>query len=518
MKTIVYTLFLVVFCGLSAIGQTPPSNLNGSNLRTWLKKNYHEGQHITLGYSSARRQMYNFIDNKNNKIEGVYSGYEKSWEFGGTGTNPMPINAEHTVPQSFFDRAEPMRSDIHHLFPTFANWNSTRSNHKFAEIVDSKTDKWMYLNTSQKSIPRDNKNAYSESDTNVFEPREVHKGNTARAVFYFYTMYPGKAGSISSLGDINTLYQWHLDDPVDAAEAARNNAIEKVQGDRNPYIDQPSLVARAWGLGSGSTPTTPSPNPIPTPSGTNTLFISEYVEGTSNNKAIEIANQTGITISMSAYSIRKQTNGSGKWSSDYFLSGNLSNGDVYVVGNTNATNELKSRADILTGNAIITFNGNDPVGLFKNGKLVDIVGRFNGGKDDFAKDRTLIRVSAVRTGATSYNSNDWKAYVVDTFAALGNLNLGRKAQITGDFETASEVIAIKAYPNPSNGNVTIAVPFIGNDSLQLSVYDTSGRLIYKEDRESNGTERFELEINSQGVYLVKVVGQYINATTMLTIR
>lgn len=509
MKTILYSLVIVVLCSFSTIAQTPPSNLNGSSLRSWLKQNYYDGRHSSLGYSEARRQMYNYIDNKNNYITGVYSGYQKYWRFGGTGTNPMPINAEHTVPQSFFDRDEPMRSDIHHLFPTFANWNSTRSNHKFAEITDSRTEKWMYLNNSQSSIPRSNKNAYSESDGDVFEPREIQKGNTARAIFYFYTMYPGEAGTISSVGDINTLYQWHLNDPVDATERARNNAIAQVQGSRNPYIDQPSLVARAWSLGSNPTP----------PSTSNTLFISEYVEGTSFNKAIEIANQTGRTVNMSGYTIRKQTNGSGSWSSDFYLSGNLSNGGVYVIGNTNAAYDLRRRANVLTGNAIVTFNGNDPIGLFKNGELVDIVGRFNGGSSDFAKDRTLIRIASISTGDTSYDSRDWKAYVPDTFAALGNLSLGRKAEINGELggQTA-QVTRINVYPNPSNGSATVAVPASPNDTLQLSVYDTSGRLIYKEDRISKGEERFELKQLFSGVYLVKVVGLRVNAVSKLTVR
>ncbi|WP_157699005.1 endonuclease [Bernardetia litoralis] len=65
--------------------------------------------------------MYNYIDNKNNSITGVYSGFVQPWTDGGTGTNPMPINCEHTVPQSFFWEANPMVSDIYHLFPTYSN-------------------------------------------------------------------------------------------------------------------------------------------------------------------------------------------------------------------------------------------------------------------------------------------------------------------------------------------------------------------------------------------------------------
>ena len=240
---------------LATWAQIPaPTNLNGNDLKVWLKANYYDGKHITLGYdgaNGARSKMYNFIDNQNNTIVGVYSGYVKSWTAGGTGTNPDPINCEHTVPQSFFGKSEPMRSDIHHLFPTYKNWNSVRSNYPFSEIDDNQTTRWMRNTTSVSSIPSTNIDEYSEQANQMFEPREDHKGNVDRAVFYFYTMYPTQAGNISRVGDLNTLYQWHLNDPVDANERARNNSIEQFQGDRNPYVDYPDLVARAWGFATG---------------------------------------------------------------------------------------------------------------------------------------------------------------------------------------------------------------------------------------------------------------------------
>jgi hypothetical protein len=102
-------------------------------------------------------------------------------------------------------------------------------------------------------IPTSHIDAYSELKKNTsFEPREDHKGNVARAVYYFYTMYPSKAGNISRIADKDTLFKWHTDDPVDTAERIRNDRIEARQGNRNPYIDYPSLVAVAWGHGNSS--------------------------------------------------------------------------------------------------------------------------------------------------------------------------------------------------------------------------------------------------------------------------
>ena len=69
---------------------------------------------------------------------------------------------------------------------------------------------------------------------------------TRRSVFYFYTMYPTQAGVLADVGDPDMLYQWHLDDPVDATEVTRNNRTEVAQGNRNPYIDHPEWVYEAW--------------------------------------------------------------------------------------------------------------------------------------------------------------------------------------------------------------------------------------------------------------------------------
>ena len=519
MKHLLIT-FAFLISGYSVLlAQTPPSDLNGNALRTWLKRNYYDGQHRTLGYSEARRQMYNRIDNKSNAIEGVYSGYKKNWQAGGTGTNPEPINTEHTVPQSFFNRADPMRSDIHHLFPTYANWNSTRSNHKFAEIPDNRTQKWMVLTNSQSSIPRSNRSAYSESDGSVFEPRESQKGNTARAIFYFYTMYPTQAGAISRVADINTLYQWHLNDPADATERDRNTAIADVQGDRNPYIDQPNLVARAWNLTGNPTP--PNPNPVP-PVTSNTLFLSEYVEGSSYNKALEIGNQTGRTVNMSGYTIRKQTNGSGAWSDEFFLRGNISNGSVYVIGNRNADSRLTSRADVVTGHPVVTFNGNDPIGLFRNGTLVDIIGRFNGGSGNFAKDQTLIRKSVVNTGSSSYTAGQWNTYASDTFTTLGSLNSGSKdgkAVIASSEVLVSTKISV--YPNPSvTGRISINIPEgFKNSTVKLQIIDILGQSVYEGKKMMPNTEEtFTITNLSSGLYIVKVVGEQVTTSTKFTVR
>ncbi|WP_242926180.1 endonuclease [Pontibacter vulgaris] len=258
MAKILHTLFLLLLLTQYAWAQSvPPSTLSGESLKVWLRENWYNGYHKTLGYDGsqgARGYMYSYVDNYDGKVTCIYTGYQELKAFSATGgsTAMTNINCEHTVPQSFFGKSDPMVSDIHHLFPTHSKPNGTRSNYPFSDINDAVTTTWHvgdskgYYTTA--TIPTVNIDSYSESYSNTFEPREDHKGNTARAIFYFFTMYPTQAGSITSVGNINTLYQWHLQDPVDDRERERNNRVQAVQGNRNPYIDYPELVAKAWGL------------------------------------------------------------------------------------------------------------------------------------------------------------------------------------------------------------------------------------------------------------------------------
>lgn len=244
--------FILLLSSLAALAQdpTPPAGMQGIELRTWLLQNWYNPYHNTLGYTPAREIMYGTIDNTAGQIYCVYTGFYQPASFT---SFPDPINTEHTVPQSWFNSMEPMRSDIHHIFPTHMDVNNARGSLPFGEVIDSQTDDWFIGNgsgiTVTSSIPTSNIDDYSEVySNNHFEPKEATKGNTARAIFYFYTMYPNQAGDISLLANINTLYQWHLDDPVDAMEINRDNLVQQYQGNYNPYIHSPELLPLAWGF------------------------------------------------------------------------------------------------------------------------------------------------------------------------------------------------------------------------------------------------------------------------------
>jgi len=147
------------------------------------------------------------------------------------------------------------------------------------------------------------------------------------------------------------------------------------------------------------------------------LFISEYVEGSSNNKALEIFNGTGANVDLSQYSLKKQTNGAGEYTNERTLSGTLVNGDVYVIANTSASDAIKAKAD-LTETIITAFNGNDAIGLFKNGTQIDEVGVFNQ-PANWGIDVTLVRKSSVNSPKVPYDASEWDSYETDYIANLG---------------------------------------------------------------------------------------------------
>jgi endonuclease I len=235
-----------------------PAGLTGQALRDWYRLNWYDGKRVVLSYADARGKMYNYADNFNNIVTCVYSGYTETVPFSTTSTSTSVvnrINCEHTVPQSWFSQAVRMRSDMHHLYPTYDTWNNLRGSDPYAEIPDATTQTWMRLLVSLNTIPTTNINEWSEDTNTQFEPREDHKGNVARSIFYFYTMHGGQPElaatnhpTIASIGDINTLYAWHLADPVDAHEIERNRRVAISQGNYNPYIEHPETVATAWGL------------------------------------------------------------------------------------------------------------------------------------------------------------------------------------------------------------------------------------------------------------------------------
>ena len=158
------------------------------------------------------------------------------------------------------------------------------------------------------------------------------------------------------------------------------------------------------------------------------LFISEYIEGSSNNKAIEIFNGTGAPVDLAAggYVLRRYDNGSSSIGATIGLTGTVASMDVFVVANPSANATILAQADATSGS--MTHNGNDAIALARNGTNIDVVGTI-GSSDVFGENVTKVRTNTVLRGNTTYTAAEWVNYASDTTSYLGShtAGFGRKA-------------------------------------------------------------------------------------------
>ncbi len=498
-----------------AFGQAPAYyndvnlNLNGQDLKGELAVKIISTHTTFLGYTPGVWDALKQSDldpNDPNKVLLIY-GYDdndgvfktdrtRNKDDHGSGIGIW--NREHVYPKSLGNPnlgTTGPGSDAHHLRPCDGQMNSSRSNRKFAD-------------GSGNSVITPQGHWY---------PGDEWKGDVARMMMYMYLRYdavclPSNVGIGNAVaGDTNMIdlfLQWNVDDPVNGFEDNRNNVLGGIQGNRNPFIDNPAFATQIWGgpqaedrFGSGGSDTEAPSIPanliasnttttatmlawsastdnigvtgydvyqnsvlianvttttynvsgltadssysfhvvakdqagnasgnsniasvttLPNGGGANAsdLFISEYIEGSSNNKALEIANFTGASVDLSAYSLKKATNGSGSFSSTVALSGQLANGQVYVVANSSASSTILNEADATNG-GVLTFNGNDAVALYKNNVLIDLLGDANSSAN-YAQNVTLQRKSSVINPNTSYAVSEWDTFATDTFTGLGS--------------------------------------------------------------------------------------------------
>ncbi|MEY3367638.1 MAG: hypothetical protein RI973_793 [Bacteroidota bacterium] len=214
-----------------------------------------------IGQAQSRDTLFGKIDNRNDSLACVYTGFT-IWldpsldptQAAFMNNSPNAINTEHTYPQSL-GASGLAEGDLHHLYPTRANVNAARGNNPFAEIPDEETEEWYYLGQISGTMPAANKELYSERKDGVFEPREDHKGNVARSMFYFYTMYKAQADQQNSTyfeSQRQTLCAWHYLDPVDDREWERTWAIAQYQSTPNPFVLDCTLPERSYCSDFGS--------------------------------------------------------------------------------------------------------------------------------------------------------------------------------------------------------------------------------------------------------------------------
>ncbi|WP_412061631.1 endonuclease [Rubrivirga sp. IMCC45206] len=248
----------------------------------------------TLGYDRARDVLYAHEQAVHGAVCGVYSGFcirlnggDPSFE-----AQALRINAEHVWPQSMGAEAEPLKSDLHHLFPARDNVNSSRGNRPFGEIDDDATEAWYLGDRSQSRPPRTDVDAWSERGPGLFEPREAVQGDVARAVFYAVATYPEVVEPAYFATMREALLAWNRADPPDAAERARSAWVATLQGTENPFVRDLSLADRIWAGG----PLRPADAPR-APAGALSITELHYDnDGADDGEGVEVSGPPGVSL------------------------------------------------------------------------------------------------------------------------------------------------------------------------------------------------------------------------------
>lgn len=197
-------------------------------------------RHVSVGYDRARIIMFGELDTQRDSngtyVVDVYCGkkfyFRNPAEVSGMHTQ---VNIEHTWPQSKFNGNYPkdlQKSDMHHLYPSDSQANSVRGNTPFG-LVDASEDRMGGEGCRSSKVGFINGN-------DVYTPPAPHRGNVARALFYFSMHYNLGISKAEEM----ILRQWHKSDPIDANEIRRHEGIAKYQKVRNPFVDHPELVER----------------------------------------------------------------------------------------------------------------------------------------------------------------------------------------------------------------------------------------------------------------------------------
>ncbi|MEM6644875.1 MAG: endonuclease [Bacteroidota bacterium] len=243
---------------LTIVGEAPTGTLfpglSGSALRDALVSAYTPDQ--TLGYNRGRDTLYAVVEaDASGAVSGIYTGFSVQLDPSADPSSYLftnGINAEHTWPQSLGASSEPQRSDMHILYPSKANVNSARGNNPFGELTNAQAVRW-YRGAQSQTAPPANPGSWSTSGDDAFEPRDAVKGDVARAIFYYATIYGGLSSAFFE-EQAETLLAWNAADPPSSQEVERSARIAVHQGNVNPFALDPTLMSRIRGLVANQPP------------------------------------------------------------------------------------------------------------------------------------------------------------------------------------------------------------------------------------------------------------------------
>jgi len=218
------------------------------------------------------------------------------------------------------------------------------------------------------------------------------------------------------------------------------------------------------------------------------LFFSEYSEGSSNNKYLEIYNPSSSEIDLSSYAVIRMNNGDTTRPDTFSLNGMLASDAVYVIANPSADSLIKAKADT-TGTATY-YNGDDALILtnIKNSTRIDIIGvpGVDPGKgwvvgDGATNEYTLVRKASVSAGETDWTKSvgQWDVYPQNTWSYLGSTTSDCHPAVTPEVKFAKTKYFVDE--NAGTAFVEVSIAATSKDTTKVEVFVTGGTAV-------NGTD------------------------------
>ena len=259
---------------------------------------------------------------------------------------------------------------------------------------------------------------------------------------------------------------------------------------------------------SNPPPASSSSSAIPTVPAYYALYISEYVEGNSNNRYIEIYNPNSDACTLEGWSIKQYVDGSSAPARSLDLTGIILANSVYVIAASGAA-ALPITIDFMPPGTTtaMNFTGNDPVGLFYTGTLIDIVGT-PGDASDHIKDMTLVRKPGSGPNA-AFDIDEWTPYDQDTLSYLGDHTHSGTGTVLEDLlppdaNVGSNSIFISEYVLGGGNNKYIELYNPNDESFDLSGWSL------KQYENNAGSTTYSLslsgEIPAHSAFVVAAVG------------
>lgn len=242
------------------IPEPPSEGLRGAALKSAVHKMIREHEFLSFDQNTTARYWWN-----NYFVKTDWHPDNHFWDMYSTEKNSQYIDGnvqsrEHCMPRSWWATKDKYsiydaNGDLHNIFPSDYQANQAKGNLPLGEVAIVNFDN---------GVSRVGNNTYPKGYRGqVFEPADEYKGDFARVFFYMVTCYEDyaydwRAAATNTMLLKNTypglqpwavsmLLKWHREDPVSEKETRRNAEVYRLQGNRNPFVDNPELAEHIWG-------------------------------------------------------------------------------------------------------------------------------------------------------------------------------------------------------------------------------------------------------------------------------